>query len=87
MTESSLLEFPTEYPVKVVGRVDPALRARIDAVVGTHVPDFDLARATERRSGKDNFVAYTYPLHVTSRAQVVALVEALQACEGVLMVL
>lgn len=83
----SPLQFPTDYPIKVVGRTERSLRARIDVVVTTHVPDLDPARISERASGAGNFTAITYTIVAQSREQVTSLVTALTATEGVLMVI
>ena len=83
----SPLQFPTDYPIKVVGRSERTLRTRIDIVVATHVPDLDPARITERASGAGNFTAITYTIVAQSREQVTTLVTALAATEGVLMVI
>ncbi|MCU0760356.1 MAG: DUF493 domain-containing protein [Steroidobacteraceae bacterium] len=87
MSDASPLVFPTDYPIKVVGRRDAALRARIDAVVLRHVPDLEEARIGERASGQGNFVSITYTIVARSREQVVALVTELAATEGVVMVI
>jgi putative lipoic acid-binding regulatory protein len=84
---SELLTFPTDYPIKVVGRSDPALRARIDAVVLRHVPDITAERISERASGAGNFVSITYLIIARSREQIIALVEELASSEGVVMVI
>lgn len=84
---TDLLRFPTDYPIKVVGRADPALRGRIDAVVLRHAPDLTQAQISERASGAGNFVSITYVVIARSREQVVALVEELASSEGVLMVI
>jgi putative lipoic acid-binding regulatory protein len=83
----SPLQFPTDYPIKVVGRTERSLRARIDVVVTMHVPDLDPARISERASGAGNFTAITYTIVAQSREQVTSLVMALTATEGVLMVI
>lgn len=83
----SPLQFPTDYPIKVVGRTDPGLRVRIDAVVLGHAPDLEPSRISERASGAGNFTAITYTIVATSREQVTALVTELAATEGVLMVI
>ena len=87
MHESSPLVFPTDYPIKVVGRRDAALRARIDSIVRRHAPDLDERRIGERESGQGNFVSITYTIVARSREQVVALVTELAAAEGVMMVI
>lgn len=83
----SPLQFPTDYPIKVVGRTSRELRLRIDLVVQQHAPDLDPARVSERASGAGNFTAITYVIVAQSREQVTALVGALVATEGVLMVI
>jgi putative lipoic acid-binding regulatory protein len=83
----SPLQFPTDYPIKVVGRSDPALRVRIDAVVLRHAPDTAAERISERASGAGNFVSITYVIIARNREQVVALVEELASSEGVVMVI
>ena len=85
--EQELLRFPTDYPIKVVGRRSAGLRTRIDAIVAAHAPDFDLSTATERDSSQASYVAITYTIRATSREQVIALANALQASDGVLMLI
>jgi hypothetical protein len=87
MNESDVLVFPTDYPIKVVGRQEPGLRLRIDEVVLRHVPDLAAHRVGERASGQGNFVSITYMIVARSREQVVALVTELAATEGVMMVI
>ena len=82
-----LLQFPTDYPIKVVGRTSDGLRARIDAIVGAHVPDLDASRTTERLSGNGNFQSISYLIHAVSAAQVTALATDLKACPEVLIVI
>jgi putative lipoic acid-binding regulatory protein len=85
--DSELLRFPTDYPIKVVGRSDPGLRGRIDAVVLRHAPDTTAERISERASGAGNFVSITYMIIARSRPQIIALVEELASSEGVVMVI
>jgi putative lipoic acid-binding regulatory protein len=84
---SKLLKFPTDYPLKVVGRADDTLRARADAIIAKHAPDFDLNKATERRSANGNFLSISYMIHAQSREQVTALAAELSSCEAVLLVI
>lgn len=82
-----LLQFPTDYPIKVVGRTSDTLRARIDAIFSTHVPDLDPARTTERLSGNGNFQSISYVIRAVSAAQVTALAIDLKECPDVLIVI
>lgn len=82
-----LLRFPTDYPIKVVGRPSAEFRARIHAVVLKHVPNVETDRITERLSENGNFLSISYTIVAESREQVVALARDLSAAEGVLMVI
>jgi putative lipoic acid-binding regulatory protein len=85
--EGELLKFPTDYPIKVVGKPTDDFRARIHAVFLKHVPDVDPDRLSERLSGQGNFLSISYMIHARSREQVVALATELGATEGVVMVI
>lgn len=82
-----LLQFPTDYPIKVVGRTSDTLRSRIDAIFSAHVPDLDPSRTSERLSGNGNFLSISYTIRAVSAAQVEALATDLKACPDVLIVL
>jgi putative lipoic acid-binding regulatory protein len=84
---ADVLEFPTDYPLKVVGRPADEWRARVHAIVLRHVPALEAGRVSERLSANGNFVSLSYLLPAESRAQIEALVRELKACEGVVMLL
>ncbi|HVS75872.1 MAG TPA: DUF493 domain-containing protein [Steroidobacteraceae bacterium] len=79
-----LLEFPTDYPIKVIGRPSDEFRARVHAVVLRHAPLTEPERVTERLSENGNFLSISYLLRAESREQMEALATDLKACEGVL---
>ena len=81
------LQFPSDYPLKVLGRPSPEWRARVHAIVLRHAPDTDAGRLAERLSANGNFLALSYRLNATSREQLEALVAELKACDGVLMLI
>lgn len=82
-----LLEFPTDYPIKVVGRPSDEFRARVHVVVSRHVPTIGPERVSERLSENGNFLSITYNIHAESREQVVALTTDLKSCDGVMMLI
>jgi uncharacterized protein len=87
VSEPGLLEFPTDYPIKVVGRPSDDFRARVHAIMLRHVPLLEAERVTERASGAGHFISISYQIRAESREQVIALVDDLKACDGVLMIL
>jgi uncharacterized protein len=82
-----LLKFPTDYPIKVVGRSSDELRARVHAVMLRHVPGLDPDRVSERLSEEGRYLSITYTITAQSRAQIVTLVTDLKATEGVLLII
>ena len=82
-----LLQFPTDYPIKVVGRPSAEFRAYIHAIVIKHAPDVETDRISERLSENGNFLSISYMIRAQSREQIVALAKELTAAEGVLMVI
>jgi hypothetical protein len=84
---SGALQFPTDYPLKVLGPPGAEFRARVQAIVQRHAPALAPERVSERLSSNGNFRSISYLLRAESRAQIEALVAELRACEGVLMLL
>ena len=84
---TSLLQFPTDYPIKVVGRPSDEFRARVHAVMLRHAPTLDTDQVTERLSENGNFLSISYMIRAESREQIVALATELKALEGVLMII
>ena len=85
--DNSPLQFPTDYPIKVLGRPSDEFRARVHAIMLKHVPDLDPARMTERLSEQGNFLSISYLIVAQSREQVTALATELAGCELALMVI
>jgi putative lipoic acid-binding regulatory protein len=87
MSGESLQEFPSEFPIKVMGRRDSDLRALTQAIVERHAGPIDDERVKTRTSGDGNFLALTYTITAQSREQLDALYRELTACKSVLMAL
>jgi putative lipoic acid-binding regulatory protein len=83
----SPLKFPTDYPIKVVGRPSDEFRARVHAIMLRHAPNLDPDQVSERLSENGNFLSISYTIVAESREQVVALATDLKACDGVLMII
>lgn len=86
MTSTPLLTYPTDYPIKVVGRASGTLRADADAIISKHAPDFDAALTRERLSANGNFLSLSYTIRAVSAEQVTALAAELTACESIILV-
>ena len=84
---STLQEFPSDFPIKVMGRRDSDLRALTQAIVERHAGPLSEANVKTRTSGDGNFLALTYTVKAQSREQLDAIYRELTACKSVLMAL
>jgi len=82
-----LLTFPCAYPIKVMMRAEPAVRASVDEVLARHAEAAAIAAATERPSAQGNFLAVTYTIHARDEQHIAALFADLKNVAGVLLVL
>ncbi|MGA2707019.1 MAG: YbeD family protein [Steroidobacteraceae bacterium] len=81
------LEFPSEFPIKVMGRHDSDLRALTQAIVERHTGVLADSSVRVRKSTDGNFLAVTYLVVAQSQAQLDDVYRELTACEAVLMAL
>ena len=81
------LEFPTEFPIKVMGRRDSDLKALTREIIERHTGPRGEERVKVRTSGDGNFLALTYVVIAQSREQLDAIYRELTACKAVLMAL
>jgi len=87
VSEATLQEFPSDFPIKVMGRHDSNLRALTQAIIERHAGALAESSIRTRTSGDGNFLALTYLVHATSREQLDAIYRELTACKSVLMAL
>ena len=85
--EPPKIEFPCEYPIKVLGRNSAEFRGVIIEVFERHAPGFDQETITERDSAKGTFTAMTVTITATGKEQLSALHEDLMATGIVQMVI
>ena len=84
---TSVQDFPSDFPIKVMGRHDSNLRALTQAIIERHAGPMAEANVKTRTSADGNFLALTYVVHATSREQLDAIYRELTACKSVLMAL
>lgn len=79
MSEQTLLQFPCDFPIKVMGRRQDGFAQAMLEVVLRHAPDFDAAVMEMRPSAKGNYMSLTCTIRAVSRAQLDALYAELSA--------
>ena len=81
----SLLTFPCELPIKVLGRNESAFREAAIAIVRAHYGDEH--RVTEQLSREGSYLSLTITVRAASREQVDAVYNELVVAPQILMVL
>jgi putative lipoic acid-binding regulatory protein len=84
---ASALEFPTSFPIKVMGKRADGFAQEIVAVVLRHAPDFDASSLEMRASREGNYLSFTATINATSREQLDGLYRELTGHPMVTMVL
>jgi len=87
MSDETLQEFPSDFPIKVMGRHDSNLRALTQAIIERHTGPLADANVRTRTSSDGNFLALTYVIRASSRRQLDDIYRELTACKSVLMAL
>ena len=85
--EAPQIEFPCEYPIKVLGAAHPDLNAHVLSVMETHAPGFDQAKITIRDSSKGSWQSITVVITATGKPQLEVIFAALKTSARVKMVL
>ena len=87
LAEGSLLDFPCDFPIKVMGRKAPGFAQSVTEIVRRHAPDFDPATVEMRPSRQGRYLSVTCVVRATSREQLDALYQELCDHPSVVMVL
>lgn len=75
----SLIEYPSDFPIKVMGPTHIDFAPAIVDVVVKHDPSFHKGKLEARPSGKGNYTGLTVTVRATSREQLDALYTELSA--------
>jgi putative lipoic acid-binding regulatory protein len=81
------LEFPCEFPIKMMGRDEPGFHDAAREIIAKHVDDVDHSAWRSAMSSKANFVSITVTITATSQAQLDGIYEDLSAHEAILVAL
>ncbi len=87
MKEDTLLEFPCDFPLKVMGRNTDDFRSVVLGIVQKHMGDIDSSKIEERPSRDGTYLGITCTVVATSKAQLDALYMELTSCERVMVAL
>ncbi len=81
------VEFPCDYPIKVVGDGAADFREIVVDIIRVHAPDLDEARVSVRESRNGRFLSVNVVIRATGEAQLQAIFTSLKQTGRVQMVL
>jgi len=87
MTEESLIEYPCDFPIKIMGKSQQGFTQSVLAIVKMHAPDFDDTTIEVRASKSGTYLSLTCTIQATSRTQLDSIYQALHAHPMVTMLL
>ena len=85
--EAPKIEFPCEYPIKVMGYACREFHEHVLSVMSEHAPGYDQTAVTVRDSRNGRFQSITVTITATGEKQLTAIFEDLKLCDQVQMVL
>jgi len=85
--QQSLLSFPVQFPMKILGRREGGFAQAVMEIVLRHAPDFQPATMEMRPSRQGKYLSLTVTVNATSREQLDALYRELCDHPAVVMVL
>lgn len=85
--QESLIEYPCDFPIKILGHMQDGFAQAVLDVVRRHAPEFDAASVEMKTSKKGKYLSMTCQIRATSREQLDALYQELCDHSMVVMVL
>jgi len=86
-TEPPKIEFPCDYPIKVLGEAHSSFNEHVLEVMDRHAPGFDRQKISVRDSSKGKWQAMTVVITATGKPQLDSIFAALKTSPRVKMVL
>jgi len=65
----TLIEFPCDFPIKVMGETQATFTAEIIKAIQKVLPNFDASNIEMRGSSGGKYISLTCTVHVTSKTQ------------------
>ena len=85
MPDAPLIEYPCEFPIKILGHTRAGFAQAILEVIRRHASDFDGATLEMKSSKHGKYLSITCVINATSRVQLDALYQEL--CDHPLVVM
>jgi uncharacterized protein len=87
ISQETLIEFPCDFPIKVMGETHADFANEIIVTIQSMVPSFDASKIEMRGSSGGKYISLTCTVHVTSKPQLDNVYRALTSHKMVKVVL
>ncbi len=87
MTQESLLNFPCDFPIKIIGKNKPGFKQEIVDIIREHYPSTQDQAITNQESHNGNYLSITATIIARDQASLDALYHDLTAHPDIRMVL
>lgn len=87
MAEDTLLEFPCDFPIKIMGTATDEFRSLALGIVTRHFGTLEASQVEERPSSGGKYLSITCTVRAESKAQLDAVYTELTSCRQVLVAL
>ena len=85
--QMKLIEFPCQFPIKIMGLASDEFESIIIGIINQYVPDLGEGAITSKLSKEGKYVSITATIRARSQIQLDSLYQALHDTPEVLMVL
>ena len=86
-TDETVMEFPCEFPIKVMGKTAEDFDAMVVSIVRKHAPEYTDVAVKTRQSRGGQYISVTVTIQAQSREQLDNIYMDLTANDRVLMAL
>jgi len=87
MTEETLLVFPCEFPIKIMGKNHPGFHQAVVEILKKHLEDFEDTEIKTVDSKKSNYCSITVTVNACSQNHLDGIYYELTASDWVIMAL
>lgn len=87
MSDESLLVFPCEFPIKIMGKNHHGFHQAVIEILKKHLDDFENTKIREVESKQKNYCSLTVHVNATSQQHLDSIYIDLTACDWVIMAL
>jgi uncharacterized protein len=68
-SSETLIEFPCDFPIKIIGIVSEQFTDNIIKIIKNHAPNFSTNSVEMKGSKQGNYISLTCNIYVTSKVQ------------------